>query len=457
VVAAVRAITVLPCPLAFFNGLEARTAPRVVVPGPTGLSRAGGRNVRQVRAGCATSSCANDSLHWLEAESEKAEWSIEQGDEGQQTRALTVTHLDALVPELRLPSSLRIFASRADLQRRIRSVTACYLDLADFALPAAGAAGKLVHVLSDQQWCRHWLLYVGPDDQEAVLTSTAPIGSELPEDWPGAPPSVIPLDGENDLEVCADSFAEFLYRFWIRMNCGTRLLTAGRCRELSLPTRRSLLRGHDQYVPCFVVVARPLPDRYRRHAAILTGDQYEGRDRRHARPAFPSATSSAYTSPSDGIIGAWSSGSSGMTVEVFDHRSASYGLLRRRFYRPRRCWRRDVTSQCSYRPTGQRSAGSLYSRSESMLGTDYVVRSADGQHKPMLRVMGSPWRPGTNWAEEDFRPVEGMPWPTLMRRIRPATAVVVKTPNTRVLLFSSLGRDQTLAVARSLESIPLGT
>ena len=157
----------------------------------------------------------DESLHWLEVESEKAEWSIEQGDEGQQTRALTVPHLDALVPDLRLPSSLRVFASRPDLQRRIRSVTACYLDLADFAVPAAGADGKLVHVLSDQQWCRHWLVYVGADDQEAVVTSAAPIGFELPEDWPNAPPSVIPLDGENDLEVCADSFAEFLYRFWI--------------------------------------------------------------------------------------------------------------------------------------------------------------------------------------------------------------------------------------------------
>jgi hypothetical protein len=99
----------------------------------------------------------------------------------------------------------------------------------------------------------------------------------------------------------------------------------------------------------------------------------------------------------------------------------------------------------------------VFGLSVSMLGTDYVVRSADDQHKPMLRVMGSPWRPGANWGEEDFRPVEGMPWPTLIRRIRPATSVVVKTPDTRVLLFSSLGRDETLAVARSLESMALGT
>lgn len=33
-------------------------------------------------------------------------------------------------------------------------------------------------------------------------------------------------------------------------------------------------------MPCFVVVALPMPGRYRRQAAILIGDHDEGRDRR---------------------------------------------------------------------------------------------------------------------------------------------------------------------------------
>jgi hypothetical protein len=49
---------------------------------------------------------------------------------------------------------------------------------------------------------------------EAVLTSAEPIGFDLPADWP--PPRVMPAgSGKAGLEVCADSFAEFLNRFWI--------------------------------------------------------------------------------------------------------------------------------------------------------------------------------------------------------------------------------------------------
>ena len=29
------------------------------------------------------------------------------------------------------------------------------------------------------------------------------------------PPETIPLDGSFDLQVCADSVAEFLFRFWV--------------------------------------------------------------------------------------------------------------------------------------------------------------------------------------------------------------------------------------------------
>jgi hypothetical protein len=50
---------------------------------------------------------------------------------------------------------------------------------------------------------------------EAVLTSAAPIGFDLPADWP-PPPRVMPIgSGQAGLEVCAGSFAEFLYRFWM--------------------------------------------------------------------------------------------------------------------------------------------------------------------------------------------------------------------------------------------------
>jgi hypothetical protein len=155
-----------------------------------------------------------EDLTWLEGESEKAEWSVADEDAAP-ARPLTVAGLEVVAPGLPVPPSLRLLAERPELQRRIRSATACHLDLGDFAVETTVEGGHLIHVLSDQQWIRHWVLYLDAHGGEAVLTSREPIGLDLPADWP-PPPRVVPIgSGEIDLEVCADSFAEFLYRFWI--------------------------------------------------------------------------------------------------------------------------------------------------------------------------------------------------------------------------------------------------
>jgi hypothetical protein len=163
----------------------------------------------------------SDGFDWLEREPEKSEWTIDKADPGAQSRALSSAELRTIPVAGKLPTSLLAFAQRTELQRRIRSATAAYLDLGDFAAPTSVEGSVLLHLLSDQQWCRHWLLYLDSAGGESVLTSTAPIGFRLPADWadePGAPelpPVVIPLDGTVDLDVCADSFAEFLFRFWV--------------------------------------------------------------------------------------------------------------------------------------------------------------------------------------------------------------------------------------------------
>jgi hypothetical protein len=163
---------------------------------------------------------ADDQLSWLEDEPKKKAWSIERGGRGQQMRPLTVKDLRAIAPGWAVPASLLRLAEHQELQRRIRSATACFLDLGDQAARTTADGAVLMHLLSDQQWCRHWLLYLDQDGGEAVLTSTEPVGFELPEDWAEEYgdeeiPEVIPLDGSLGLEVCADSFAEFLYRFWL--------------------------------------------------------------------------------------------------------------------------------------------------------------------------------------------------------------------------------------------------
>ena len=95
----------------------------------------------------------------------------------------------------------------------MRSCTACYLDLGNFPVKVTGG-GRLIHFLSDQQWVRHWLLYLGDDGAEAVVSTYDPYGFELGDDEElEAPDRFQP--GAADALLCADSFSEFLYRFWI--------------------------------------------------------------------------------------------------------------------------------------------------------------------------------------------------------------------------------------------------
>jgi catechol 2,3-dioxygenase-like lactoylglutathione lyase family enzyme len=111
------------------------------------------------------------------------------------------------------PSSL----PEAALQRKMRSYTGCYFDLGDKAV-ATEAGGTLVHLVSDQQWVRHWLVLVAPDGSSPVLSTTLPLAFDLGEDDSAGEepiPDVVPLDGSLDLTISADSVEEFLYRFWI--------------------------------------------------------------------------------------------------------------------------------------------------------------------------------------------------------------------------------------------------
>jgi hypothetical protein len=107
-----------------------------------------------------------------------------------------------------LPSSFRTFIGSPQPRRRVRSCTDCYLDLAEFVVPVAGG-GWLVHFLSDSQWVLHWLLYVDAD-REAVVVTDAPVGFEVEDE------TIRFFDpGSDDGAVCARSFSEFVYRWWI--------------------------------------------------------------------------------------------------------------------------------------------------------------------------------------------------------------------------------------------------
>jgi hypothetical protein len=87
---------------------------------------------------------------------------------------------------------------------------------------AVVGGGTLIHFLSDQQWIRHWLLFVGADGAEAVVSTYLPYGfidehEPYDEDDSGRTTDDLRTfdPASADAIVCADSFSEFLYRFWI--------------------------------------------------------------------------------------------------------------------------------------------------------------------------------------------------------------------------------------------------
>jgi hypothetical protein len=129
----------------------------------------------------------------------------------------TIDDLRRVAGEIDLPPSFAAFFASPEPGTRIRSRNDCYLDVGDFALPVTGG-GTLVHFLADPQGVLRWLVYVGPDGSESVVVTDIPLCFDL---------------GDDDLRVfdprttrafvCADSFSEFLYRFWIENEIWFRL------------------------------------------------------------------------------------------------------------------------------------------------------------------------------------------------------------------------------------------
>jgi hypothetical protein len=136
--------------------------------------------------------------------------------------------LDALLAAAGIGSvapSLEQFVREPALRRRLRSVTASFLDLGESAVPVEGG-GALIHVITDQQRVLHWLAYVpaGGGDGPVIVTSVPyAFGAEV-----DAPARFDPRETDpeqSDLpSICADSFDEFLVRFlleneaWHRLN-----------------------------------------------------------------------------------------------------------------------------------------------------------------------------------------------------------------------------------------------
>lgn len=125
---------------------------------------------------------------------------------------------------IKLPPSFLNFIASDEPRMRIRSATDCYLDLADTVVPV-DTGGILIHFLSDSQFCFHWLLYTGPDGEEAVVATVDPYGFVNPDCWDDETSvrSTFASDEVPEAFICAASFSEFIYRLWIENEIWFRL------------------------------------------------------------------------------------------------------------------------------------------------------------------------------------------------------------------------------------------
>lgn len=150
----------------------------------------------------------NGSFDWL-LESKIHKWSIatEKGEENR--NSIERLEASALKEDLNLPPSFVTFFKSLELQKRIRSVTGCYLYLCSGVETLPQVKGYFIEFLYDSQGCLVWYLYLNQDGSDhAILCSPPFIGTESLGN--GTYES-----GFGQLVFCGESFESFLWRTWI--------------------------------------------------------------------------------------------------------------------------------------------------------------------------------------------------------------------------------------------------
>lgn len=113
-----------------------------------------------------------------------------------------------------LPEPFVAFMSNLEWQERIPSCTACYFELRDQIMPCPVNQGHCaVRFLNDQQSVCTWYLYLAPDGGHNIIVSGSDF--DLYATQPQEFPEEEKLEAIQNTFVCAGSFEEFLYRFWL--------------------------------------------------------------------------------------------------------------------------------------------------------------------------------------------------------------------------------------------------
>ncbi len=119
---------------------------------------------------------------------------------------------------LALPESFRRLMASPELQDHIPSCTACYFQLSERIQPCPESeGGYIVCFLHDQQDVLLWYLYLTPEGEQCVLVSPVDLekqASDQAQQMPEKREQWRQAIRANTF-VCAPTFTEFVYRFWL--------------------------------------------------------------------------------------------------------------------------------------------------------------------------------------------------------------------------------------------------
>lgn len=144
---------------------------------------------------------------WLSKTPTHNEWAIGDYRAGDLPAQLDAAMASARKCGLKLPAEFVTFIRTREWHNHLRSVTACYLNLAETVLPFAN--GFLLRFLHDQQDCAFWYLYLNKDGSDHCVVMSYEYFDADDMDYE------IDELKDTDFHVCETSFERFMSRFWL--------------------------------------------------------------------------------------------------------------------------------------------------------------------------------------------------------------------------------------------------
>lgn len=184
----------------------------------------------------------SESLDWLEPldESTEAQMAIHRNVPEARGRLANVIESAARFG-LTLPESFTRLMGSPELQDRIPSCTACYFKLLDTIVPCPGSdGGYITRFLNDQQHVLLWYLYLTPQGGQYVLATAIDLDEMADAAKAGTLTAEDRLNIQRNTWVCAPSFVEFIYRWWLENSIWFKVSESDHAETLTDVERRYL-------------------------------------------------------------------------------------------------------------------------------------------------------------------------------------------------------------------------